>query len=335
LRLKQVTVTEALEVIYNALDLASTDIGSILFISQKEKIKKGNIQTKTVEVQNIGFSDAKSLVENLVTAVNEGPETNCLVLVGTDQEIKKALKILEEVDVPQPQVVLEAKIIEINEDALQEIGVDWPDSITLSAQESKRPESLEGIVDPGTPPFRVHPFARTAIQFDLIIKMLESENKAKLLSSPRITTVNNKEAEIFIGDKIPYEITTNNDGAVTTEVRFVEPGIRLKITPSIVEKDFVVIKVEPEVSFIYSFRGANDQYPWVKSREATAYVRVRNGQPFVIGGLLNAEDKKSLYSVPFLGKIPLLGNLFSYSKDEQNKTDLVITVTPTVITDTL
>ncbi|HDN85233.1 MAG TPA: type II and III secretion system protein, partial [Candidatus Aerophobetes bacterium] len=164
-----------------------------------------------------------------------------------------------------------------------------------------------------------------------IIKMLENENKAKVLSSPRVTTLNNKEAEIFVGDKVPYTVTLVSGGTTTTEVRFIEAGVRLKITPSIIEKDFVVIKIEPEVSYIYTWRGPQDQYPWVKTRQATAYVRVKNGQPFVLGGLLNKEDKKNLYKVPLIGDIPWLGNLFKYEKHTVYDSELIITVTPTIV----
>jgi general secretion pathway protein D len=165
----------------------------------------------------------------------------------------------------------------------------------------------------------------------MLIKILENQNKAKVLSNPRVTTLNNKEAEIFVGDRVPYTVTSITGGVATSDVRFEEPGIRLTITPSIIEKDFVVIKVEPEVSYIFSFRGPNDQYPWVKKRHATAYVRVKNNQPFVLGGLLNEEDKSNLFKVPLLGNIPLIGNLFTYRKQTILDTELIITITPKIV----
>lgn len=332
LHLKKTNTDEVLELLYNAYELASTSIGNILFISTQEKIKRGSTKTKIFELKNINIDDARALISSLVSAVNLSKETNTLVLVGAPEDIAKAESILKEVDVPQPQVILEAKIIEINDDALKEIGIDWPDSIAVNVQETVRPETLSSTATAAEGLMYIYSLARNAVQFDLTLKMLEQKDKAKVLSSPRITTMNNKEAEIFIGDKVPYTVTLLSEGVTTTEIRWVEPGIRLKITPSIIEEEFVVIKIEPEVSYIYSWRGPQDQYPWVKSREATAYVRVKNNQPFVLGGLLSKEDKKNLYKVPFLGKIPLLGNLlFTYEKKTDKNTDLIITVTPTVI----
>jgi type II secretory pathway component GspD/PulD (secretin) len=320
-----------LELLYNAYGMGSLNIGNILFISTREKIKQGTAKTKVVELTNINIDDAKALISNIVTTVNMSKETNTLVLIGAPEDIARAEKILKEVDLPQPQVLLEAKVVEINDDALKEIGIDYPDSITVSFQETARPATLPSTATSEGNFLHIYSIARNALQFSTILKMLVQQDKAKVLSSPSVTTMNNKEAEIFIGDKIPYTITTVTGGAASTEVRFVEPGIRLKITPSIVEEDFVVIKIEPEVSYIYSWRGTGDQYPWVKARQATAYVRVKNGESFAMGGLLTKEDKKNIYSLPFLGKIPFLGKLFTYEKITDKRTDLIITVTPTII----
>lgn len=334
LHLKKVSPDQALQLLYSAYSLNSTKIGDILFISTQEKIKKDTFQTKVRQLRNINVNNAKDLVDNLVTTINLSEETNTIVLIGAADDVAKAEMIIDKVDVPQPQVILEAKIIEINNDALLDLGIDWSDQISITTKETTRPSTFSTTTTVEDSLFHFYKFARTAIQFDMIIKMLEYENKAKVLSNPRVTTMNNKEAEIFIGDKIPYTITLVSGGALTTEVRFVEPGIRLKITPTIIEKDFVVIKIEPEVSYIYSWRGAGDAYPWIKSRQALANVRVENNQPFVLGGLLSNEDKKNLYRVPYLGRIPLLGNLFSWEKTTLYNTDLIISVTPTIITKT-
>lgn len=334
LHLKGVTVDEVLEALYRAYNLSSHLIGSILFISTDEKIKKGTTITKVIELKNISIKDATALISNLVTSINQSEETNTLVVIGTAEDIKVAEGILKSVDLPQPQVYLDTKIIEIGLDALKEVGIDWSNSTTVNFQETVRKTTLCDPTLSVESPLRIYKLARDALEFNAIINMLEEQNKAKVLSNPKISTINNKEAEIFIGDKIPYTVNTVVSGAVSTSVEFVEPGIRLKITPSIIEEDFVVIKVEPEVSYIYTFRGgaSGSDYPWVKSRQATAYVRVKNGQSFVLGGLLSKEDKKNLHQVPFLKSIPILGNLFKYEKTTDYKTELIITITPTVFT---
>jgi len=331
IHLRNVSIEEALNLLYRAYDLGSYQIGSCLFVSTREKIRAGALITKIVKLENISVEEAKGLIKKLVEIINLSKETNTLVIVGVPEDVAKAEKILREVDIPQRQVILEAKIVEVDKEALRELGIDWSDSITATFQESKRPVELASPEVAVGSPFKIYRVARSALQFETILKMLENENKAKVLSTPRITTLNNKEAEIFIGDQIPYTVTTVTGGVVTTEVRFVEPGIRLKITPSIIEQDFVVIKVEPEVSSIYGWRGPNEEYPWVKTREATAYVRVKNGQPFVLGGLLTKEDRKNIYKIPFLGDLPFLGALFKYEKHSVGDSELIITVVPTIV----
>ncbi len=331
LHLENVPIEEALSLLYNAYGLGSYKIGRSLFVSSKDKIKRETLITKMVRLKNLNVEEARNLIKDLVEVINVSKETNTLVVIGSPEEIKRVDGILEEADKPQLQVIIEAKIIEVNKDALQELGIDWSDYITTSFQESRRNASLSDLETPVGSPFRIYKLARSAIQFETILKMLESKNKAKVLSNPRIATLNNKEAEIFVGDRVPYQVTIVSGGTTTTEVRFVEPGIRLKITPSIIEKDFVVIKIEPEVSYIYGWRGPQDQYPWIKARKAVAYVRVRNGEPFVLGGILSKEDKKNLYKVPFIGDLPLIGNIFKYQKKSYYDSELIITVAPTVV----
>ncbi|MCM8825970.1 MAG: hypothetical protein NC904_00440 [Candidatus Omnitrophica bacterium] len=332
LHLKEVPLEDAFNIIYSAYGLASYQVGNSLFISTKENIRKQTIMTKVIKLENLNAQEAKEMIKDIARTVNIGEETNTLIVMGNPEEISKIESIIAKLDKPQPQVILEAKIIEIDKDALKEIGIDWANSVTLNLQESQRQKALS---DPATAletPFKIYRLSRNAIQFDTIIKMLENKNKAHVLSSPRVTTLNNKESTIFVGDLVPYTVTTITSGATTTEVRFADPGIKLKITPSIIENDFVVIKVEPEVSYIYSWRGPNEEYPWMRTRKATANVRVKNNETFIMGGLITKEERENIYRVPFLGNIPILGVLFSYKKDTVIDNELIITVTPTIIT---
>ena len=331
LHLKKVSIEESLLLISQTYDLGFKRIGQSLFVTHKDKLRDQNLISKVIRLKNLNVEEAQVLIGDLLDTVNISEEINSLIVVGEPEEILQIEKLLAQVDRPQPQVILEAKIVELNKDALKDLGVDWSDQITLSHQESGRPVDFDNIEDAPDSAAKIFSVARNPIQFNMVIKMLENQNKAKVLSNPRITTLNDKEAEIFVGDRIPYTVTNVTGGVATTDVRWVEPGIRLAITPTIIENNFVVIKVEPEVSFIFAFRGPNDEFPQVKTREATAYVRVKNNEPFILGGLLNQEDKKNLFKVPMLGDIPLLGNLFSYEEHSVTDTELIITIIPTIV----
>lgn len=331
LHLKQIKLEDALMLVANSYELGFKLVGNALFITEKEKLRSENKISRIIKVTNINVQEAKQLVDDLADKVNISEELNSLTVVGDPADVAKVAKLIKEIDTPQPQVLLEAKIIEVNKDALKDLGVDWSDQINLLYQESGRPQDFDDVEESSSGIYRIAQIQRNPLQFETTIRMLEQQNKAKVLSAPRVTTLNGKEAEIFVGDEVPYTITNITGGVVTNDVRFVEPGIRLKITPSIIEDGFVVMKVEPEVSFIVTFRGPNDEFPQVRTREATAHVRVNNKQPFVLGGILNQEDKQSLFKVPFFGKLPLFGNLFSYEKSTAVDTELIITVVPTVV----
>ncbi len=331
LYLKDVTIKEALLLIANSYGLGFKKVEDSLFITSNDKLRDESLISKVIKLKNFDVKEAEALVEDLVESVSSSESINSLMVVGQPENIVKVERLLAGVDIPQPQVLLQAKIVELNKDALKDLGVDWSDSITLSYQESGRSVDFDDPEDSPDAPFKVFSLSRNALQFDTVVRMLENQNKAKVLSNPSITTLNDETAEIFVGDRIPYTVTTVSGGVATTDVRFEEPGIRLTITPSIIEDDFVVLKVEPEVSFIFTFRGPNDEFPQTRKRTATAFVRAKDRMPFVIGGLLNQEDKENLFKVPVIGDVPLLGNLFSYEKHTVIDTELIITVTPTII----
>ncbi len=331
LHLTSVSVQEALLLIADSFKLGYKRVGDSLYATLREDLLVQSQTSRVFKLKNINVSQAKELLGDMAKKIQSSPDLNSLIAVGQPEEIEKMEKAINRLDVPQPQVVLEAKIIEITRDGLKELGVDWSDQITMNFQESNRPTTFGTTEGGGTDAIKLYSLARSPVQFSAAIKMLEQQNKAKILSSPSVSTLNGKESQIFVGDRIPYTITNVTGGVATTDVRWVEPGIRLTITPSIIGDDFVVIKVQPEVSFIFAFRGPNDEFPHIKTREATAYVRIKNNEPFILGGLLGQEDKKNLYKVPLLGNIPWIGNLFTHEKTTSSDVELIITITPTIV----
>ncbi len=332
LHLKGVKIHEALSILAESYDLAFKKIGNSLFVTSKERVHGDNVTAQLINLRYIKSEDVKEMAHNLVNTINVSKEGNAIMVVGTPEEINKIVAMVKKMDRPQPQVILEAKIIEVNKNAMKSLGINWSNSITANFQETNRPVSFDNVQNSIGSALKIYSLGRSPLQFSTILEMLENDNLAKTLSNPRIITMNNKQAEIFVGDKIPYTVTTITNGVAVNDVEFVEPGIRLKITPSIIDKNFVVVKIEPEVSYIYSFIGPQNQYPWVKTRNATAYVRIENNHPFVLGGLLDKEEKKNLYKVPVLGNLPWgIGNLFSYQTHSVTDSELIIVVVPVIV----
>ncbi len=331
LHLTAVSIQEALLLIADSFKLGFKRVGDSLYVTLRDELLLGSQTSRVFKLKNINVNQAKEFLGDMGKKIQSSPDLNSLIAVGQPEEIEKIEKAINRIDQPQPQVILQAKIIEISRDGLKELGVDWSDQMTMNFQESSRPVTFSDMESGNNKVLNIYSLARNPVQFSAAISMLENQNKAKVLSSPSITTLNGKESNIFVGDRIPYTITNVSGGVATTEVRWVEPGIRLTITPSIIGDDFVVIKVEPEVSYIFGFRGPNNEYPQIKTREATANVRIKNNEPFILGGLLGQEDKKNLYKVPLLGSIPWIGNLFSHEKTTSTDVELIISITPTIV----
>lgn len=332
LHLKDVPIKEALDLILTANGLDYQEIGNSILIAPSEKINKE--VSEVFKLNHIEAGAAKGMLEGVIESskiqINE--KINSIIITDLPKKVEQAREIIKNVDKPLPQVLLNAKIIELGEEAARELGFAWSESIGTTLIEQNRPlyfNEADALHLPAS--HRFYRVTRPALQLDLALRALETQDKAKILSNPRIVTLNGKEAEIFVGDRIPYTITTVTGGVAQTEVRFTEPGIRLKITPTVIEDDFIVAKIEPSVSYIYSWRGPNDEYPWLKTREATAELRIYDGETVILGGLLSEEDKKSITKVPILSSIPIFGELFKSRKTSSTKTELIITVTPTIL----
>ncbi len=331
LHLTSVSIQEALLLIADSFKLGFKRVGDSLYATLQEDLLTQSQTSRVFKLKNITVAQARELLGDMGKKIQSRPDLNSLIAAGQPEEIEKMEKAINRLDQPQPQVVLEAKMIEITRDGLKDLGVDWSNTVKVDFQEGNRPATFSNIESTGNEAYKIYSMARSPVQFSAALRILEQQNKAKVLTSPSITTLTGKESQIFVGDRIPYTVTSATGGVALTEVEWVEPGIRLTITPSIIGEDFVVIKIQPEVSFIYGYTGPRNEYPHIKTREATAYVRIKNNEPFVLGGLLAQEDKKNLYKVPLVGNIPWLGNLFSRQKTETTDAELVIIITPTIV----
>ena len=192
-------------------------------------------------------------------------------------------------------------------------------------------------------------FEGTITVFDeninVVLKALANSYDTNILSAPRITTVNNRPAEIKIIQKLPWaepEVEMSDQGiAITWNINFEEVGIILKVTPTITDDGKIVMELEPEVSEkvddyqLTVVQGTTEipyTVPVIDKRSADTKVVIGNGQTLIIGGLIKEKNTKGVTKVPILGDIPLLGWFFKSKKDTKDKTELLIFVSPTIVT---
>ncbi len=308
-------------------------------------------------------SDIKSIIENLLTKDNEGEvlgcivkdtRTNSLIITSIPENFPLIENTLAKLDAQTPQVMIEAEIVEVKTTAIKKLGLDWGGPASGTFFTFTGPSR-----DTGFPFIREKgPFSRsllggsladargrtlaasstgttfgnlTLVEFRIVLKALEKENKSKYLAKPKIMVVNNETAEIRISaDSGVGTVTTEGEsGTLTTSVERVETGVILKVTPTINKDDYITMTLEPEVSRVETSSVTGYYDPTKRSAKTT--VMMKDGQTIAIGGLLKSEVADNDRAVPGLSKIPLLGNLFK-SKDFQDvETELIIFVTCRII----
>lgn len=334
--LKDVAPRTALELILQAKGFTYQEIEGTIMITTPERLREISILTpEIVSLQYVNAEEVKGMLKGLVSkegSIEVNKTGNALIINDTLSHITQVKKLLKEIDRPPQQIMLEARLLSVGADALRELGFRYggvtADTRTITTKFTERAPSEAGITDT-----RLRTFTRDALEFSVALDILEDKGKARVLANPRLVTLNNKAAKILIGDRVPYTVTEIVEGAATTEVRFVEVGISLEIIPQVSEEGLITTKIKPEVSSIKGWKGPNNEIPWVTTREAEATVRVRDGETIVMGGLLSEEETKTLSKVPGLGHIPGLGLLFTRKKTVKEKTELVIVITPHLLTE--
>ncbi|MDD4939664.1 MAG: secretin N-terminal domain-containing protein [Candidatus Omnitrophica bacterium] len=185
-------------------------------------------------------------------------------------------------------------------------------------------------------------FFQTSKDFDVLLKLLNTIGESRILSNPKLVAVNNQEAKIHIGERQAYVTTTTTTGQTTNtiseQVNFVDVGIQLSVTPTINDDGYVTMKIKPEISSVTStlVTPTNNRIPIVDTSLAETTVMIKDGMTLVVGGLRREEKVHSSDQVPILGKIPFFGYPFRNSTSNTIRTELVILLTPHIVTgDTL
>jgi len=337
-------IEEALNLIVRAAGLGYERIGdSVLVAPQDQLTQDTGFSSYVIEIQYADAFELVPLVEKVAERVAADPGGNRLVVVATPGMIDQIRGIVEDLDVPPLQIMLETEVIEVATDRMMELGIDWN---RIMHQTVIFAEPGPG----GTPPMdsgydevpEIMPFVsrgfsaddvfRQAKALEVALDILEQDGGAKVLSNSKLATLNNRTAEIHIGDVIPYTVSNLTTGGVMElQVEKERVGVSVTVTPRAAGDGHITVMVEPSVSTIVGFRGPNDEVPWTKERTAKTQVRVMDGQTFMIAGLLSEDETENITKVPLLGDIPILGYLFRHTKTQVKKSDLLIKITPRII----
>jgi type IV pilus assembly protein PilQ len=281
----------------------------------------------------------KEAIAKLLTKhgqVIENSRTNSLIVTDIPTQFPRIEETIEELDKRVLQVMIEVEIIEASVEAVDKLGIEWGMADAEgelfkgagSARSTKWPfmDKGEGVgIGGDVEDLNLNVGYLSAMSLGGILTMLAKDTDTKTLARPKILTLNGEEARIIIGERYPYRVKTVTETSTTEETKFEAIGTVLRVTPWVTPEGWITMYVHPEVSSLYASLAAG---PHVYTSEAEVTVRVRNGETVVIGGLIKTKDTKSLKKVPFLGDIPLLGNLFRYKDDKTEDKELIIFLTP-------
>jgi len=304
---------------------------------EKHKLEKrqlAELETKIVKISNSTSDDVVKAVQSLLTDRGQATSdvrSNSIIIQEVPGNMLRVLEYIAELDKPAKQIKISAQLLEIFSNDLEELGIHWTAEGTYTTESGREyPQKGEVIADRSTDV--VGRYRVTALQHgwsvDAYIEAIVNNGKGKILAHPEITTVDNKEARIQMGQKIPVKQFDQSGNVV---IKFEEVGTILKVTPHITAENQILMHLRPERS-TYQF---DPNGVIINTNNAETNVIVANGQTAVIGGLTTEDEVESEVGVPILKDIPLLGMLFKFSNKRTESRDLVIFVTPTIVDEEL
>ncbi len=286
----------------------------------------GNTEVRSFKIQ---YTDPATMTELLTKHLSRYgkitmvEERNLLVVEDLPDFLERIENVLGQVDLRPKQILIEAQILEISLDADQTYGVDWKvpfrvkDGSTGSiGQAALSPRSLAGFF-----------FEVVTPDFEVFINALRTKGKVRTLSTPTLLVLEDEEAEVIVGDRTGFRVTTTINQITTESVEFVESGVILQVKAAVDRDGRVLLQVHPEVSTAT----LNGGIPSLTTTEVSTQMLADDGQGIFIGGLVKKNDSRTRDGLPGLSDIPLLGGLFSNTKERTLSTETVVVITPHII----
>lgn len=302
----------------------------LIYPVTQEKLRQ--YQELAVKGFYLTYADVKQTAE-LLKAVLKPAEMfvddkmNMIVLRDTPEAIGVAERLVAMHDLVAPEVMLDLEVLEVQRNRLKEIGIQWPNQLVLAPLPSNgQTTTLKDITGITA--------ATTSAQLaSMILNLKKETGVVNLLANPRIRSLNRQKASILIGSKVPVVTTTATaTGFASQSVQYLDVGLKLEVEPSIHLQDEVELRLALEVSSISSqVQSAGVLTYQIGTRNASAMLRMKDGETQVLAGLINDQDIRNSSGVPGLGDIPVIGRLFRSQKDDVQKTEIVLLITPHLV----
>lgn len=345
--LNNVTPEDAITAIMNSSGLAYRKIDGIdiYFVGDVRKIQQHTV----IKNYRCQYADAVELQNALNRLATQGvglvladERTNTLIVRENPEMLANIEELLAELDRPTPQIYIQAAIVEISQTRENDTGVEWYGNLGDGNRIATRYDLRTTTEQPnyfdnssnrlgiGLPIGQGLGIGIVAKSFDAVLNSLQSDKEVNILSRPYLITLDNKTAQIEVGDQIPYKVL-NQYGITSYE--FKSATIKLLVKPHINNDKTITVDITPNADFQNG--QTSDGTPIIARRTANTTIKIGNGETIVIGGLIRESNTKSISKVPLLGSIPLIGALFRNKIDQKVKTELVVFINPTIVTDNI
>lgn len=326
----------ALNAILKLCNLVAHRENGVIYIYANTEYPKIDFQVRTFLLDYVAGTDAMPVISSLLSTGGEVFATKvdhadnsktreAITIVDMPRVIQRAADYIRQVDVPPLQVMIEAHILQVILNDECRHGINY-NQIMQTIGSANIQLDVVGFADPDAKPgVFAHLGGR---DIDLLLEFLKTTTDSKTLASPRVMVVNGQTAKIQVGEQIPYKVITTTETLAIEEVKFLDVGVVLEVTPRISRDGRVMMRVKPKVSD-GKFR-SDSSLPGEETREVESDVLIRDGEGLVIGGLIQERDIDTQTKVPFLGDLHYVGRLFQKRSRTKQRSEVVITLIPRI-----
>ena len=330
--LYDMALPDAVRAIANAAGMAVEHSDGNYFIVDRDEAGKYSPDALTrvaaFELHYVSVEEVESLLLPYLSEYGEMTVFNDrdIVLVeDTPAFLRRVEALIDRIDVPPTQILIEAKILEVTLTDEDLYGLEW--SKLFSSDGGGGSFGTQGLTNPGSSGLF---FNYATADITATLNALSSQGRVRTLSTPKLLAAEGQEASVIIGDRRGYSVTTTINQVTTETIEFLESGVILRVTPTVDDEGKILMDVHPEVS-----TGVIDPLTGIPSQattEVTTQMLVPNGQTIFVGGLIQHRVEESKQGVPLLGRIPGVGLLFSNRQNNKNNRETIVMITPRIVT---
>lgn len=361
IQLRNVAWQDALKAVLRSSNLDYTEDGAIIRVDDasrlnQEKVEREQANARTMElvpletrIIKLNYANAQEMGAPLMPGLSKRGSvqverrTNSLIVTDLPQNVETVARMAQDLDSATPQIEITAKLVDVDVASVRDLGIEWNVGKESEFFVDGDGEPLPGLVPnpadgvifgaehktPANGPLNKLSFGifKDWGTIEAQLQTLEEQRKANIISNPRITTVDNREAKIVVGQKIPL-ITQDVAGNPVSQLQTI--GIQLRVMPHLTQDKKIILDLHPEVSDL-STQSTVQGGIIINTSEADTRVMVDDGQTAVIGGLIRTNESMVHRGIPLLKDIPVLGFLFSQQSKVRQNRELIIFVTPRIV----